>query len=323
MIILTGGAGFIGSVVLWRLNCEKIEDILIVDELESSEKWRNLVGKRFSNYLHKDEFRAQLRGKKLPDAIEAVIHLGACSSTTESNIDYLLENNYHFSCELAEWALAKNARFIYASSAATYGDGSLGFSDTDSTTPKLRPLNGYGFSKQLTDQRFLDQKLFNQIVGLKFFNVFGPNEYHKGEMRSVVVKAFEQVSTTGSVRLFKSYCPEYAAGEQSRDFIYVKDCADVIYWLLQNPRINGLFNLGTGVARTWNDLARAVFSACNQKERIDYIDMPAELRGKYQYHTQAQMEKFRSAGLSYTFTTLEDAVRDYVQNYLAQENRYL
>ena len=232
MIIVTGGAGFIGSAFIWKLNEEGIDDILIVDELGESDKWKNLVNRRYVEYIHKDAFLRMIRNDQMPFTPRAIIHMGACSSTTERDADYLMDNNYHYTCRLAEWALPKNIRFIYASSAATYGDGSRGFSDDSSVTPTLRPMNMYGYSKQIFDLWVLRQQVENQVVGIKFFNVFGPNEYHKGDMRSVVHKAFEQIRDTGKVRLFKSHKPEYTDGGQMRDFVYVKDCVDVMWWLL-------------------------------------------------------------------------------------------
>ncbi len=316
MIILTGGAGFIGSAVLRLLNDNGIDHVLVVDNLGSSDKWKNLSGKRFADYLHKDEFIGRLEHASNFDKTDAVIHFGACSSTMEQDADYLMRNNYRYSQTLAQWALARNIRFIYASSAATYGDGSLGFSDNDDTTVKLRPMNKYGYSKQLFDLWVLQERLRDRVAGLKFFNVFGPNEYHKGEMRSVVNKAFIQIKETGRLRLFRSYKPEYRDGEQVRDFVYVKDCAEVTGWLLKHPDVCGIFNLGSGTARSWNDLARAVFSAMGKPTNIEYIDIPDNIRDAYQYHTRADMGKLRSAGCPVEFRPLEDAIRDYVEEYL-------
>lgn len=323
MIIVTGGAGFIGSAFVWKLNSEGIDDILIVDELGESDKWKNLVNRRYVEYIHKDIFLRMIRSEQLPFTPRAIVHMGACSSTTERNADYLMDNNYHYTCRLAEWALPKNIRFIYASSAATYGDGSRGFSDDNSVTATLRPMNMYGYSKQFFDLWVLRQQAEKQVVGIKFFNVFGPNEYHKGDMRSVVNKAFEQARDTGKVRLFKSYKPEYADGGQMRDFVYVKDCVDVIWWLLEHPEINGIFNMGTGKARTWNDLINAVFSAMKAKPEIEYFDMPPEIRDQYQYLTEAKMDKLRATGCPVQFRPLEEAVCDYVANYLLKPDPHL
>ena len=319
MIILTGGAGFIGSVVLAKLNKEGIDDIIIVDNLGKTDKWKNLRGKHFSDFIHKTEFLPKLVNLK---SIDAIIHLGACSSTTETDADYLMKNNFNFTKELMDFAVQKEIKFIYASSAATYGDGSLGYSDDDKTTRILKPLNMYGFSKQLTDEYYLKKYKDKKIVGLKFFNVFGPNEYHKKDMRSMVIKSYEQIIKDGYVKLFKSENPKYKDGEQKRDFIYVKDVVDVVFWFLKNEK-QGIYNLGSGVANTWNSLVNAVFKALNKSPKIKYIDMPEELKNKYQYYTKAEMSKLRNAGYSQPFTTLEDAIKDYVQNYLIQQERYL
>ncbi len=322
MYIVTGGAGFIGSAFVWKLNQLGIDDILVVDNLGSTQKWKNLVNLRYYDYIHKDEFLEELYSNRF-SRIEAIVHMGACSSTTELDADYLMENNFHYTKELSKFCLANNIRFIYASSAATYGDGSLGFSDEHSIIPRLKPLNMYGYSKQLFDLWALKKGILDKIVGIKFFNVYGPNEYHKGDMKSVVCKAFYQIRETGKLKLFKSYKPEYKHGEQKRDFVYIKDCVDVMAWFLEKKDVNGIFNLGTGEARTWNDLAKAVFSAMGVDTNIDYIDMPLAIRDKYQYFTQAEMKKLKDAGYNKDFTSLEDAVKDYIQNYLAKDNQYL
>lgn len=323
MIVVTGGAGFIGSAFIWKLNEEGISDIVIVDELGQTDKWKNLVNRRYVEYVHKDVFLKMLRSEQVPFQPKAIIHMGACSSTTERNADYLMDNNYHYTCRMAEWALVRNIRFIYASSAATYGDGSQGFSDDGSTTASLRPINMYGYSKQLFDLWVLRNKVEDKVAGIKFFNVFGPNEYHKGDMRSVVHKAFEQIRDTGKVRLFKSYKPEYGDGGQMRDFVYVKDCVEIMWWLLENPKANGIFNLGTGKARTWNDLIRAVYAALGMEPHIEYFDMPPEIRDQYQYFTEAKMDKLRQAGYPVKFRQLEEAVYDYVVNYLKKPDPHL
>jgi len=313
--IVTGGAGFIGSNIVAALNERGEEDILVVDHLGQSEKWRNLVGLKFADYREKDDFRAAVQFDRL-DAVEAVFHMGACSSTTESNASYLADNNYRYTRELCEWCLEHGARFIYASSGATYGDGSQGYSDDDETTLRLKPLNMYGFSKHMFDLWALRRGLFDQIVGLKFFNVFGPREDHKGDMRSVVNKAFHQIMEAGEARLFRSYRLDYKDGEQVRDFVYVKDAVNVALWFADHPNVSGLFNCGTGRGRTWNDLVRAVFAAVGKPAKIAYVDMPDYLQGKYQYHTVADVAKLRSAGYREPFMELEGAVRDYVQSWL-------
>ncbi|MCK9241088.1 ADP-glyceromanno-heptose 6-epimerase [Desulfocurvus sp.] len=323
MHIVTGGAGFIGSAFVWKLNGMGITDIVVVDELGTSESWKNLVGLRYADYLHKDAFLDLVLHDELPFDVDSVTHMGACSATTELDADYLMENNYRYSVTLAAWCLEHDVRFINASSAATYGDGSRGFSDDEARLGELRPLNMYGYSKQLFDLWARREGVLGSLASLKFFNVFGPNEYHKGDMMSVVCKAHTQIGQTGRLKLFKSYHPDYPDGGQMRDFVYVKDCVDVMWWLLQHPEVGGVFNVGTGQARTWNDLARSVFAAMNLPENIDYIDMPEQLRGKYQYFTQAEMAKLAATGCPVRFTSLEDAVKDYVQGYLAREERYL
>ncbi len=323
MIVVTGGAGFIGSAFVWKLNSEGIDDIIVVDELGESEKWRNLVKRQYADYLHKDDFLQMITAEKLPFNVRALIHLGACSATTERNADYLMENNYRYTCRLADWAMRQNVRFIYASSAATYGDGSRGFSDADAVTKTLQPINMYGYSKQLFDLRLFRQRAEHKIVGIKFFNVFGPHEYHKEDMRSVVNKAFHQIREQGTVRLFKSHRPDYGDGEQKRDFVYVKDCVEVLWWFLKNREINGIFNLGTGRARTWKDLVAAVFAALDKAPEIEYIDMPPTVRDQYQYLTEAQMDKLKHAGCPLSFRSLEEAVRDYVTGYLQKTDPYL
>jgi len=319
MIIVTGGAGFIGSALIAELNRRQISDILVVDELGSDQKWKNLRNLSFADYVEKDDFLEMVIEDKLDSPVDVVFHLGACSDTTETNASYLVKNNYEYSKLLAQWATDADIRFIYASSAATYGDGSAGFSDDEEKMEVLRPLNMYGYSKHLFDMWARRAGLFSKIAGLKYFNVFGPNEYHKGDMMSFVVKAFEQIKTTGKVRLFKSYQPEYADGEQVRDFLYVKDAVNMTLFFFDNPYINGVFNIGTGETRTWNDLVIAVFVGMGRKPNIEYIEMPASIRSQYQYFTQADLSKLRRAGYSKPITPLEDAIRDYIQNYLEKD----
>lgn len=323
MIVVTGGAGFIGSAFVWKLNAEGIDDIVIVDRLGRSDKWKNLAKRRYADYIHKDEFLKMISADDVPFKTRALIHMGACTSTTERDADYLTENNYRYTCRLAEWALKNNIRFVYASSAATYGDGSLGFSDDDSLTRTLRPINMYGYSKQLFDLWVLRHQADQRMAGLKFFNVFGPGEYHKGDMASVVYKAFHQIREKGKVRLFKSHRAPYGDGEQMRDFVYVKDCVEIIWWLLERREVTGIFNLGTGHARTWNDLVKAVFSAMKIESQVEYIDMPPDIRDQYQYFTEAKMDKLRKAGCPVEFRSLEDAVYDYTVNYLRKTDPYL
>lgn len=311
-IIVTGGAGFIGSNVVAALNRRGIYNILIVDHLGTSEKWRNLVGLDFADLLDRDDFRFAVRNDAI-QAVDAVIHLGACSSTTEKDANYLADNNYRYSRELCEWCLQHGTRFVYASSAATYGDGSAGYLDDESTLSDLRPLNMYGYSKHLFDLWAARNGLFDRIAGLKYFNVYGPNEAHKGDMRSVVHKAWGQILETGTLKLFKSHRADFADGEQLRDFVYVRDAVEATLFFYDRRDVGGLYNCGTGQARTWNDLAKAVFAAMNREPRIEYIDMPAALRDKYQYRTEADMTKIRAAGFDTPPTSIEDGVREYVQ----------
>jgi ADP-L-glycero-D-manno-heptose 6-epimerase len=317
--IVTGGAGFIGSCLLSKLNAEGIDDIIVVDALGSTEKWKNLLGKSFDDYIEKDVFLAMLEANKFGASIERIVHLGAETSTTETDAAYLIENNYGYSKRLCSWALSKKAHFLYASSAATYGDGALGYSDNDSVTPALRPLNMYGYSKQLFDLWLIRSKLTSKVTGFKFFNVFGPNEYHKGDMMSLVCKVFDAVKRGESMKLFKSYNPAFADGEQKRDFIYVKDAVEFVYYFISHPAKKGIFNVGSGSSRSWNALARALFSALNMKPNIEYIDMPLAVRDKYQYFTEADLTKVRKAGCRKTITPLEDAVKDYA-GYLQGHN---
>ncbi len=318
-IVITGAAGFIGRNAVAELNSRGFDNLLLVDHLGTDEKWRNLVRLRFEDIVSPDQFLARVESSKLP-AIEAIIHLGACSATTERDADCLLRNNYHYTRTLCEWAIRNDSRFIYASSAATYGDGAQGYSDDDASTVTLRPLNMYGYSKHMFDLWALKHKLYDRIVGLKYFNVFGPYEDHKDDMRSVISKSYRQIGLEGKVSLFKSYQPGYADGEQMRDFVYVKDAVDVTLWFLEHAA-GGLFNCGTGIARTWKDLATAVFTAMDVPVNISYIDMPETLKGKYQYFTEAKMTKLRAAGYEQPFTPLEDAVLDYIRNFYMKQDK--
>ena len=323
MYIVTGGAGFIGSAMVWKLNQMGIDDILVVDNLSTSDKWTNLVGLRYQDYLHRDQFLKFILEGDDQFETEAVIHMGACSSTTELDADFLMENNYRYTQYVCRFCLAHDARFINASSAATYGNGEYGFNDDHAGIDRLKPLNMYGYSKQLFDLWSKDAGILDQIVSLKFFNVFGPNEYHKDDMKSVICKAHKQIQETGKLKLFKSYREEYPHGGQKRDFVYIKDCVDIMAWFLENRDKGGIFNIGTGTARTWNDLANAVFAAMGKEPEIEYIPMPESIRDKYQYFTQADMGKLRAAGYDTPMTSLEDGARDYVQNYLDMDNPYL
>ena len=312
--IVTGGAGLIGSALVWALNRRGIDDILIVDRLDTSEKWKHLVPLRFTDYLDADDFERRTMDGDDFGCLGTVFHLGACSSTTERDADYLVRNNYEYSKNVATWAQRCGARFVYASSAATYGALEDDLSDS-ADLRSLRPLNMYAYSKHLFDLYAQRTGLDRQICGIKYFNVFGPNEDHKGEMRSIVHKAYEQIQETGSVKLFKSYRPEYRDGEQRRDFIYVKDAVDVTLHLAQSGAA-GVYNAGSGRARTWLELVGPIFRALGLRERIEFVDMPEHLRGKYQYSTCARMERLRATGYDRPALPLADAVTDYVANYL-------
>lgn len=314
MIIVTGGAGFIGSCMVRTLNDYGIEDIVIVDNIASTDKWLNMRNKNYIKYVHKSEFLQQL---PTYENVEAIIHMGAQSSTTERNFDYLWENNFEYTKTLWNYCAEKQISFLYASSAATYGDGTEGFDDR-MNIDKLRPLNGYGYSKQLFDQWVKHQaKVFpKQYAGFKFFNVYGPNEYFKGSMASMIFHGYKQIKETGKIKLFKSCNPDYEDGGQLRDFVYVKDICDAMYWILQHPQVNGLFNLGTGRAQSFRELAEATFHALGMEPNIEYIDMPEHLKEKYQYYTKAEMGKLRKVGYAREFMNLEEGARDYVLNHL-------
>ena len=306
--IITGAAGFIGRNLVAELNARGETDLLLVDELGTSEKWKNLVGLRYEDIWEPETFRQALLEGVDPGATRAVIHLGACSATTETDADYLLDNNYRTTRDICEWCLERDVRFVYASSAATYGDGDRGYSDDDASTPALRPLNMYGYSKHMFDLWALKNNLFDRIAGLKYFNVYGPHEQHKGDMRSVVYKAHEQIRDSGTVKLFRSHRPDYEDGQQLRDFVFVRDAVDLTLWLAESDAPSGLYNCGTGRARSWLDLARAVFAALEMDPRVEFIDMPKHLREKYQYYTQADTNKLKASSYPGIFTPLEEGV---------------
>ena len=320
--IVTGGAGLIGSAIVWALNQAGETDILIVDHLGTSEKWKNLRALKYTDYMEREEFMECLLQDDLPEDVEGIIHMGACSSTTETDATYLVHNNFEYTKILAEYAVENDIRFVYASSAATYGGGECGYKDDEAEIEKLRPLNMYGYSKQMFDLWAKKHGLLDSITGVKFTNVYGPNEWHKGSMRSMVCRSFEQIRDTGCVKLFKSCHPDYKDGEQKRDFIYVKDAVDMVLFLLKNPQLTGLYNIGSGKAETWNELVSAAFAAMGKEVNIEYVDMPEHLKAKYQYYTCADMTKMREAGYTKEPMSLQDAIRDDICCYLAGD-RYL
>ena len=322
-VLVTGGAGFIGSALVWALNQHGVERIVIADRLGTDDKWRNLVGLRFEDYVDADDLFDRLHLATL-GTFDLILHMGACSSTTERDAAFLMRNNFEFTKQLAHWARDHAARFVYASSAATYGNGEAGMSDADESVAalsKLRPLNGYGYSKHIFDLYAARSGLLPFIVGLKYFNVFGPNESHKGDMRSLVHKAFGQIQTTGQVQLFRSHRADFHDGEQQRDFLYIKDAVAMTLHLAMTPTAHGLYNIGSGKANTWLSLVDAIFSALGRERQIDFVDIPANIRDKYQYFTEADISKLRATGYDNPVTTLGLAVRDYVVDYLARDSR--
>ena len=319
-ILVTGGAGLIGSTIVYELNQMGYENIIIVDHLGTGEKWQNLRALKFVDYFEKADFYRNLEEKLARYPVRVIFHLGNCSDTTEVDATYLMDNNYDGGKELTAYCLNKGIRMIYASSAATYGDGEAGFKDDEALIPKLRPLNKYGYSKQIFDQYLWRNGYLGKIedsgasfVGVKYSNVFGPNEYHKGKMRSMLLRCYEQITEKGQVGLFKSYHPEYGDGEQVRDFLYVRDAARMtIFFMNEGAECRGLYNIGFGATRSWNDLAKAMFAAMGRPVDIKYIDMPEELKARYQYYTCLDISKIRQAGYNAPLTSLEDAARDYV-----------
>jgi ADP-L-glycero-D-manno-heptose 6-epimerase len=326
MYLVTGGAGFIGSNIVAQLS-EGGADVVVCDWMKSDERWQNLAKHELAAIIAPPELRAWLQGRH--DRIAAAVHMGAISATTEANVDQLADNNIRATLDLLDWCTETQTPFIYASSAATYGDGGAGFDDecSPSALGKLRPLNAYGWSKHVVDRRIArlreqQKPLPPQCVGLKFFNVYGPNEYHKGGMQSVIAANLPKLLAGEPLRLFRSYRPDYVDGGQLRDFICVKDCVDIVIWLLQNPKVSGLFNVGTGRARSWLNLAHAMFAAIDRAPAIEYIDMPSQLTDKYQYFTEAKMNRLRAAGYAKPFTELEAGVGEYIHDYLSREDPY-
>lgn len=320
MIVITGGAGFIGSCLLHRFNVLGVDDIIIVDNLGSTAKWKNLLNKRYDEIFGKEEFLEKIKQNYFAKTITSIYHLGACTDTTETDSNYLLSNNYNYSKTLAKFALEKDIPFFYASSAATYGLGEFGY--VDNIFEELRPINAYGFSKHIFDLWVLKNSYDQYFTGLKFFNVFGPNEYHKNSMASMVYKSYHQIKNEKKIKLFKSNDVAYADGMQSRDFIYVKDVTNIIMKLYKN-KAKGIFNVGTGIASSWNDLANSVFTSLEIEPNIEYIDMPENLANQYQNFTQADLTKLTSTIGNFEFTSLEDSVSDYLLNYLNTNSKYL
>ena len=322
-VLVTGGAGFIGSALVWGLNARGVHRVVIADRLGSTDKWRNLSPLVFEDYLEADDLIQRLEDGAL-GAFDLVLHMGACTSTTERDATFLARNNFEFTKTLAAWALRRGTRFVYASSAATYGDGAAGMRDEVRETADLaalRPLNAYGFSKHLFDTYAWHRGMFDRIIGLKFFNVFGPNEGHKGEMRSLVHKAFEQVRETGRVRLFKSYRADYPDGGQRRDFVYVKDVVAMTLHLATTNEAQGLYNIGAGLAHSWLELIHPLFVALKREPAIDFVPMPEAMRDRYQYFTQADVGRLRATGYLASPTPIDAAVSDYVINYLMTDKR--
>lgn len=314
-VLVTGGAGFIGSALVWELNRRGCERIVVADFLEKAAKRHHLDSLRVESSVDAGDLHTRLKSNSLGQ-FDLVLHMGACSSTTEMNREYLTRNNFEYTRDLAIWAQEKKIRFVYASSAATYGDGSAGMDDRETQIEKFHPLNPYGDSKQQFDVYAKQHKLLDSIAGLKYFNVFGPNEGHKGEMRSLVNKAYGQILETGKIRLFKSYRPDFKDGEQKRDFLYIKDAVKMTLYLAANSKANGLFNIGSGEAHSWIELANAVFEAMGRPPRIEFIEMPEAIRPNYQYFTKAEIKKLRDASYKDKVTPLSEAIDDYVKNYL-------
>ncbi len=323
MILVTGGAGFIGSVLVKMLNDKGHDEILIVDRLRDQDKWINLRGLNYTDYIHADELFDE-KNEAILNRVSSIYHMGACSSTTEKNMDYLMMNNFEYTKKLFIFASYKDIKICFASSAATYGDGKKGYNDSHNEVGDLRPLNPYGYSKQVFDEWVIKHKRTPSFwYGVKFFNVFGPNEYHKESMRSMVCKAFEQIKKSGKVKLFKSYKDGISDGEQKRDFIYVKDACNAMIELMTSECESGLYNLGTGNAHSFNELVQACFKALNTDSKIEYIEMPNDLKGQYQYYTQANMEKFLKALPHFKFKPLGESVSDYINEYLNTANPYI
>jgi len=327
MILITGAAGFIGSNLAAGLNDRGITDLILCDRLRGGEKWKNIRAREFDDLIAPEALPGWLSSRR--GQLRAVFHMGAISATTVTDGDAVARENLCFSIDLLDWCAAAGVPLIYASSAATYGDGAQGFDDrfTPEALAKLTPLNLYAFSKHAFDRIVCRRKVDGgplppQYAGLKFFNVFGPNEFHKGSMQSVLTKLWPVIADGGTVKLFKSHHPDYPDGGQKRDFVSVRDAERVMLWLLDHPEVSGLFNVGTGTARTFKDFISAGFAAAGRAPAIEYVDMPPEIRDKYQYFTEARLDRLRAAGYAEPMTPLEEAVADYVRGYLSRENPY-
>ncbi len=327
MYVITGGAGFIGSNLVAALEEKGVGPLVVCDRLRSGEKWRNIAKREISDIVHPDQLFDFLDANR--SRVRAIFHMGAVTATTETNADHIVTNNFNLSLALFAWCTHNRVRIVYASSAATYGDGAQGFDDRFScdALSMLQPLNAYGWSKHLFDRR-VARKLADgkpmppQWVGLKFFNVYGPNEYHKGGQQSVVSQIYPPAESGGAAHLFRSHRPDYPDGGQQRDFVWVGDPVDVMVWLLENPQVNGLFNLGTGKARSFLDLTNAVFRSLGKEPSVKYVDTPLTIRDRYQYFTEAKMDRLRAAGYNKPFTSLEEGIERYVQHYLSKPDRY-
>ncbi|MCB1194602.1 ADP-glyceromanno-heptose 6-epimerase [bacterium] len=316
MILITGAAGFIGSAYASYLNKKGLYNLILSDAFGSGNKWKNILGTRFVEFVDRYTLFDFLEKNPLAQKITAVVHLGACTNTTEENMDFLLDTNVQYTTRLCKWAMERKIRFVYASSGAVYGDGALGFSDADALTPQLRPLNAYGFSKWLFDMWILENGLIDSVAGLRFFNVFGPNEYHKGAMASVIFRSLKKAKREGVVRLFESHRGDYGHGEQKRDFIYVDEVLDAVYFVMEHKNANGIFNVGTGKAHTFNELAEALLTGLKKPINIEYFPMPEDIRSRYQYFTEADMSRLQNAGYTLPGDTFAQNVQKYVRKYL-------
>ena len=324
MKIITGGSGFIGSAICWRLNTLGVHDILLIDTDVNGTKQNNLSGLDYADFIDRDTFLNKIKKGAINYKVDSIYHMGACSSTTEDNMEFLMENNVEYSKELGKWCLKNNTKYIYASSGATYGAGELGFSDSIELIPELKPLNKYGLSKQLFDLWVIENNYENKFTGLKYFNVFGPNENHKGDMKSMINKSYNRIIETGSLKLFRSLNPDFKDGEQKRDFIYIKDAVEMTLFFdpfnEAGKNFTGIYNIGSGIANTWLTVANAVFSALGKKPEIEFIDIPDNLKNQYQYYTKADVSKLKNTGYENECMPITDSICEYVKEYLMKDN---